>query len=194
MADWYYIGHYGQLGPLYREQIDDLISGGVIAPDTYVWKVGMSNWQPASEVAELKSAFSANSSLAPPPPPSPSAAPRPPSHLPGPAPYANPVMGSPTPSFTPSVGQSAIAPVHYPHYLAAQDAPKSDRSRIAAGILNIFLPGIGRIYLGYSAYGVLQLVVSICTFGVGAIWPFIDGILMLAGTPKLDGFGRRLDN
>ena len=41
VADWYYIGHYGQLGPLTKEQIDELVDGGVIARETYVWSTGM---------------------------------------------------------------------------------------------------------------------------------------------------------
>ena len=54
MADWYYIGHYGQLGPLTREQIDELIDGGVIARDTFVWSTGMAEWQPADRISEKK--------------------------------------------------------------------------------------------------------------------------------------------
>src|SRR5579859_2938673 len=41
VGEWYYIGHYGQLGPLTREQIDELVTGGVISRDTYVWRAGM---------------------------------------------------------------------------------------------------------------------------------------------------------
>lgn len=58
----------------------------------------------------------------------------------------------------------------------------------------MFVPGVGRMYLGYWAQGVIQLVVTIVTCGVLWIWPFIDGILMLAGSVKLDGYGRRLED
>lgn len=69
-----------------------------------------------------------------------------------------------------------------------QNKPKS---KLAAGLLQIFLGslGIGRFYLGYTGIAVAQLVVSICTCGVGAIWPFIDGILILTGTPNVDANG-----
>lgn len=67
---------------------------------------------------------------------------------------------------------------------------RSDRSRIAAGILNLVIPGVGRMYLGYMAHGVLQLILSLC--GVGYIWSIIDGIIILTGGVKLDGYGRRL--
>jgi hypothetical protein len=69
---------------------------------------------------------------------------------------------------------------------------ESDRSRIAAGIMQLFLPGIGRIYLGYMAIGVLQLLFTFITCGVAWLWPFIDGVLILTGTPRLDGYGRIL--
>ena len=48
------------------------------------------------------------------------------------------------------------------------------------------------MYLGYAAIGVLQLVVTICTGGVGVLWPLVDGILILSGTVKHDGYGRTL--
>src|SRR3982750_120850 len=69
-AEWFYIGHYGQLGPLTREQIDELIGGGVIAKDTYVWRTGMSDWLNADRVPELRTEFAiADPFTMPPPPP-----------------------------------------------------------------------------------------------------------------------------
>ena len=68
------------------------------------------------------------------------------------------------------------------------------KSKQAAGLLQIFLGcfGIGRFYLGYTGIGVAQLLVSIFTCGIGAIWPFIDGILILTGTPNVDAQGNPL--
>lgn len=68
------------------------------------------------------------------------------------------------------------------------------KSKLAAGLLQIFLGcfGIGRFYLGYTGIGVAQLLVSIFTCGIGAIWPFIDGILILTGTPNVDAEGNPL--
>src|SRR5687768_11065877 len=74
VADWYYIGHYGQLGPLTLEQMDELVQGGVIGHDTYVWRSGMTDWLHAATVNELSSSFSAGAAFnSPPPPPMPSA-------------------------------------------------------------------------------------------------------------------------
>ena len=68
------------------------------------------------------------------------------------------------------------------------------KSKLAAGLLQIFLGcfGVGRFYLGYTGIGVAQLLVSLCTCGIGAIWPFIDGILILTGTPSVDADGNPL--
>jgi len=62
------------------------------------------------------------------------------------------------------------------------------KSRTVAGLLGIFLGtfGAGRFYLGYTGIGVAQLVVSLLTFGAGAIWGLVDGIIILAGGVKTD--------
>lgn len=68
------------------------------------------------------------------------------------------------------------------------------KSRVAAGLLQIFLGGfgVGRFYLGYTGIGVAQLLVSVFTCGIGAIWPFIDGILILTGSVSTDADGNPL--
>jgi len=65
------------------------------------------------------------------------------------------------------------------------------KSKLAGGLLGIFLGGFGagRFYLGYTSLGVAQLLVSIFTFGVGGLWGFIDGIMILTGSVKVDGNG-----
>ncbi|MBF4993441.1 NINE protein [Arthrobacter gandavensis] len=57
------------------------------------------------------------------------------------------------------------------------------KSRLAAGLLGIFLGGLGihRFYLGYTTLGIVQLLVTLFTFGFGAIWGFVEGIMILAG-------------
>ncbi|MDF2878691.1 MAG: hypothetical protein K0S30_1787 [Clostridia bacterium] len=70
----------------------------------------------------------------------------------------------------------------------------SQKSRLAAGLLQIFLGGfgIGRFYLGYTGIGIAQLLVSVFTCGIGAIWPFVDGILILCGQVPTDANGAPL--
>lgn len=65
------------------------------------------------------------------------------------------------------------------------------KSKLAAGLLQIFLAGfaVGRFYLGYTGIAVAQLLVSIFTLGIGAIWPFIDGIMILTGSVPCDASG-----
>jgi len=69
--------------------------------------------------------------------------------------------------------------------------PYSDRSKVVAGLLQLFLPiGIGRLYAGHTGIGIAQLLLTLF-FGIGVIWAFIDGIVILAGRPT-DAKGRPL--
>ncbi len=67
--------------------------------------------------------------------------------------------------------------------------PYSDKSKLVAGLLQIFLPmGAGRFYTGHTTLGIIQLVVTVVTCGAGSLWPFIDGIMMLMGSvPDAEG-------
>ena len=61
----------------------------------------------------------------------------------------------------------------------------STKSRLAAGLLGIFLGGIGvgQFYRGNIGLGILQILVSIVTIGVGGLWGFIEGIVTLCVQP-----------
>jgi hypothetical protein len=171
VADWYYIGHYGQLGPLTLDQVEELVQGGVIGRDTYVWHHGMNDWTTAYLVGDLRNAFQlVDPIIVPPPPPSPRAV--------APAVAIKPA----SPGLLYLTPNPDLNPMTY-------GIVRSDRSRAIAGLLQVF-PGVGRMYLGYWAHGVLQLVFMMC--GVGLIWSWIDGLIILAGGVKLDGYGRRL--
>ncbi len=175
MADWYYIGHYGQLGPLTRDQIDDLVMGGVISRETYVWYTGMSDWVPAERCHELTTCFASSAPAAPPP---------------APTVRFDPPLNPQPQSY--GVSSSPHLPNHmYGGYQRSLSTVRSDRSRALGGVLNLIIPGVGRMYLGYAAIGVLQLVLFFCG-GVGFIWSFIDGIIILTGGVKMDGYGREL--
>ncbi|MCB1051300.1 MAG: SPFH domain-containing protein [Acidobacteria bacterium] len=54
----YYAGINGQkAGPFNAQQMQAQIHSGAITPETLVWKKGMSDWQPANQVADLKNLF-----------------------------------------------------------------------------------------------------------------------------------------
>lgn len=113
----------------------------------------------------------------------------PPETQPGAQVSNTPVISSPqTGSQNIVVHVSAPTPMYQPHPTYVSGAPKS---RVAAGLLQIFFGGFGagRFYLGYGGIGAAQLLLSIFTFGVGAIWGFIDGIVILAGGVKTDARG-----
>ena len=81
-------------------------------------------------------------------------------------------------------------------------AVAGQKSKVAAGLLGIFLGGLGvhNFYLGYTTKAVIQLVVSlvggIITFGLAAfameIWGLIEGIMILTGKIAVDGKGMPL--
>lgn len=79
--------------------------------------------------------------------------------------------------------------------------PLSDKSKVAAGLLSIFFGffGAGRFYAGNTGLAVAQLitnlVLTVVTLGfwlaAAWIWPLVDGIVLLTGSPR-DGQGRPL--
>ncbi|HKT02907.1 MAG TPA: TM2 domain-containing protein [Rugosimonospora sp.] len=75
----------------------------------------------------------------------------------------------------------------------AQGRPLSDKSKLVAGLLGIFIGwlGVGRFYTGHIGLGVAQLVVSLVSCGLGGLWGLIDGILILVNGGT-DAQGRTL--
>lgn len=69
------------------------------------------------------------------------------------------------------------------------------KSKIAAGLLGIFLGSLGvhNFYLGYTGKAVAQLLITVLTLGIGSIitgiWGLIEGILILTGSINVDGKG-----
>ena len=68
------------------------------------------------------------------------------------------------------------------------------KSKLVAGLLGIFLGGWGvhNFYLGYTKKGILQIVLTIVTCGIAALWGLIEGILILCGNINTDANGNRL--
>ena len=76
----------------------------------------------------------------------------------------------------------------------ATAVPAGAKSKLAAGLLGIFLGGFGvhRFYLGFAGIGVAQILVTMVTCGMGGIWGFIEGILILTGSMNIDAQGQPL--
>jgi TM2 domain-containing membrane protein YozV len=72
--------------------------------------------------------------------------------------------------------------------------PYSDKSKMTAGLLQILLAGfaVGRFYTGHTGIAIAQLAVTWVLCGMGAIWPLIDGIMMLTSDDITDANGRPL--
>lgn len=74
------------------------------------------------------------------------------------------------------------------------------KSKIAAGILGIFLGafGVHNFYLGYTGKAVGQLLLTIFSCGilsfVSGIWGLIEGILILTGSISTDADGNPLSD
>ena len=77
-------------------------------------------------------------------------------------------------------------------------APVEGKSKIAAGLLGIFLGGFGvhNFYLGYTGKAIAQLLITLLTCGFGAVisevWGLIEGIMILTGSINVDAQGNPL--
>jgi TM2 domain-containing membrane protein YozV len=61
------------------------------------------------------------------------------------------------------------------------DKPAGADKKIAAGICGILLGGLGihKFILGYTKEGIIQIVISVCTCGIGSLIGLIEGIIYL---------------
>ena len=81
-----------------------------------------------------------------------------------------------------------------------QNTTSAPKSRIAAGLLGIFLGGLGvhNFYLGYTGKAIGQLLMSVLSCGLlswaSAIWGLIEGIMILTGTISQDANGNALQD
>ncbi len=61
-----------------------------------------------------------------------------------------------------------------------------ENKKIVAGILGILLGGLGvhKFILGYTQEGIIQIVISVVTCGIGSIIGLIEGIIYLTKTDE----------
>ena len=81
---------------------------------------------------------------------------------------------------------------------AAPAAGAGQKSKMAAGLLGIFLGSLGvhNFYLGYTGKAVAQLLISVLSCGflaaASGIWGLVEGIIILTGSINVDGKGMPL--
>jgi len=59
--------------------------------------------------------------------------------------------------------------------------PQQENKKVLAGVMGILFGGLGihKFILGYTTEGIIQLVISVVTCGVGSLLGFIEGIIYL---------------
>jgi len=59
--------------------------------------------------------------------------------------------------------------------------PQQENKKVLAGIMGILFGGFGihKFILGYAKEGILQIVITIVTCGIGSLVGFIEGIIYL---------------
>ena len=111
----------------------------------------------------------------PPPPPGGFGTPPPPTAAPG---YAPPPSGFGAPG-GPPVAQPGVPPGY------------AQKDKMTAGLLGILIGSLGihNFYLGNTTKGIIQIVVTFVTCGIGGIWGLIEGIMILTGSINTDANG-----
>ncbi len=102
--------------------------------------------------------------------------------------------GAPPPGAYGAPAPPAMAQANAPYGIdPVTGMPYSDKQKMTAGLLQLFLGsfGVGRFYLGYTGLGIAQIAVTWLTCGLGAVWPLIDGVMILTGKVP-DAQGRPL--
>ncbi|WP_459545357.1 TM2 domain-containing protein [Nocardia sp. X0981] len=109
--------------------------------------------------------------------------------------YGAPGYGQPSPGYGAPMGPGGYNPMdpEAPYGRDMNGVPYSDKQKLTAGLLQIFLGsfGAGRFYIGDTSTAIFQIAATWLTCGLGGIWPLIDGIMMLTGSVQ-DPHGRPL--
>lgn len=108
-------------------------------------------------------------------------------------------------SYCPNCGQQsdplAVVCVKCGYQLSGQPmapAAAEQKSKLAAGLLGIFLGALGihNFYLGFTGKALAQLLISVLSCGilspVSGIWGLIEGIMILTGSSNVDAKGMPL--
>ena len=100
-----------------------------------------------------------------------------------------------------AVGEEAIVCLRCgsPIEPAVQEVPVGEaKSKIAAGLLGIFLGALGihNFYLGFTGKAVAQLLMTVLSCGflsfASGVWGLVEGIMYLTGSLNKDAKGQKL--
>ena len=63
---------------------------------------------------------------------------------------------------------------------------REENKKVVAGVLGIVLGGFGvhKFILGYTQEGIIQLVITVVTCGMGSLIGFVEGIIYLTKTDE----------
>ena len=90
------------------------------------------------------------------------------------------------PQYAPPAQPQYVQPViiQQPQYAPQQPVYTTDKSKVAAGLLALFLGGIGvhKFYLGHTGQGIIYLL--FCWTCIPALIAFIEGIVYLTSTDE----------
>jgi TM2 domain-containing membrane protein YozV len=77
-----------------------------------------------------------------------------------------------------AIGGAPVTQMQYQNQPMAYGAPV-DNKKVTAGVCALLLGGLGihKFILGYKNEGIIQIVITIFTCGIGGIIPFIEGII-----------------
>jgi len=89
----------------------------------------------------------------------------------------------------PYAQQAGYSPAAYG--AAGAPAGYQQKEKLVAGLLGILVGGFGvhSFYLGDTKKGVIQIVVTLVTCGIGSLWGLIEGIMILTGSISTDANG-----
>ncbi len=93
----------------------------------------------------------------------------------------------------PSCGSSKFINKSILNFSPSDDEDASSKSKLVAGVAQLLFGGlgIGRFYTGYTSIAVAQIIVTTLTCGIGGLWGFIDGILILSNKDFKDAEGKK---
>ncbi len=106
-------------------------------------------------------------------------------------PYCGASMGCVDPQYQQQYYQQYQQPYMHPYQGYNNWKPKY---RLIAVLLGVFLGGVGmhNFYLGKKRRAILQIVLTVCTCGIGGLLGLLEGILIFLHIINTDGYGNRL--